>query len=115
MKHTKSRDETSDTAKKMLDKFVVLPQAEDTEEDEIHSPSHYRLFPDVEVIQAIEKMLTPKEYRGYLKGSILKYRLRAGKKGMQYNTVKDIQKSMQYDKFLEEAEAKAQRSTKEEL
>jgi len=83
------------------DKFTVLPDP-----DPVKHPSHYKLFPDLEVIQAIEKMLTPKEYRGYLKGNILKYRLRAGKKGAPEITIQDIQKSLEYDNFLSEAEAK---------
>ncbi len=82
-------------------KFEVLPDP-----DPVNHPTHYKLFPDLEVIQGIEKMLTPKEYRGYLKGNILKYRLRAGKKGSPENMIEDIRKSMKYEEFLHEAEAK---------
>lgn len=49
--------------------------------DEINSPPHYKLFPDMEVIDVIEQTLNVEEFRGYLKGNILKYRLRAGEKG----------------------------------
>lgn len=49
--------------------------------DEINNPSHYKLFPDMEAIQVIRAVLTPEEYKGYLKGNALKYRLRAGEKG----------------------------------
>lgn len=49
--------------------------------DEINSPSHYMLFPDMEAIDVIKAALTPAEYIGYLKGNALKYRLRAGDKG----------------------------------
>lgn len=49
--------------------------------DEINNPSHYQLFPDQQAIDVIEAALTPEEYRGYLKGNALKYRLRAGEKG----------------------------------
>ena len=49
--------------------------------DEINSPSHYMLFPDMEAIDVIESALTPEELKGYYKGSALKYRLRAGDKG----------------------------------
>lgn len=49
--------------------------------DEINSPSHYMLFPDMQAIDVIEAALTPEEFAGYLKGNALKYRLRAGDKG----------------------------------
>ena len=49
--------------------------------DEINSPSHYMLFPDMEAIDVIQKALTPDEFIGFCKGNALKYRLRAGDKG----------------------------------
>lgn len=49
--------------------------------DEINNPKHYQLFPDQEAIDVIRAALSPEEYRGYLKGNALKYRLRAGDKG----------------------------------
>lgn len=49
--------------------------------DEINNPAHYQLFPDTEAIDVIRAALTPEEFIGYLKGSALKYRLRAGDKG----------------------------------
>lgn len=49
--------------------------------DEINSPSHYMLFPDMEAIDVIKAALTPEEFAGYCKGNALKYRLRAGDKG----------------------------------
>lgn len=49
--------------------------------DEINSPSHYMLFPDMEAIDVIKAALTPEEFAGYCKGNALKYRLRAGEKG----------------------------------
>ena len=49
--------------------------------DEINNPAHYQLFPDVEAIDVIKAALTSDEFAGYLKGNILKYRLRAGDKG----------------------------------
>lgn len=52
-----------------------------TKEDEVNNPSHYKLFPDMEAFDVIKATLTPDELRGYLKGNILKYRLRAGQKG----------------------------------
>lgn len=49
--------------------------------DEVNNPAHYKLFPDMEAFDVIKATLTPDELRGYLKGNILKYRLRAGQKG----------------------------------
>jgi len=49
--------------------------------DEINSPSHYMLFPDMEAIDVIRAVLTPEEFRGFCKCNALKYRLRAGDKG----------------------------------
>lgn len=49
--------------------------------DEVNHPQHYQLFPDMEAFDVIKRTLSPEELRGYLKGNILKYRLRAGKKG----------------------------------
>lgn len=66
--------------------------------DDITAPAHYMLFDDMEAIEAIEKLLTPEEYMGYLKGCELKYRFRAGKKD---SVEKDIGKAGQYAKFRE--------------
>ncbi|MBL4591206.1 MAG: DUF3310 domain-containing protein [Phycisphaerales bacterium] len=69
--------------------------------DLINSPEHYALFPDMEAIEAMRRVLSVEEYRGYLKGCSLKYRLRAGKKD---DTLKDIAKAMKYEEFLKEFE-----------
>ena len=62
-------------------------------DDPVHHPSHYMLAPELEAIDVIRASLTPTEYMGYLKGSILKYRLRAGRKG---EAEQDIAKSDWY-------------------
>ena len=49
--------------------------------DEINNPAHYQLFPGMEAIDVIRASLSPEEFAGYLKGNVLKYRLRAGDKG----------------------------------
>lgn len=68
--------------------------------DEINSPSHYMLFPDMEAIDVIKAALTPEEFAGYCKGSALKYRLRAGEKGP---AEKCIAKACWYQNKLREA------------
>lgn len=47
--------------------------------DDINHPAHYTAG-KVECIDAIEAALTPEEYRGYLKGNILKYTWRERQK-----------------------------------
>lgn len=50
--------------------------------DDVVNPRHYDLFADgMQAIDVIEAALSPEEFAGYLKGSVLKYRLRAGEKG----------------------------------
>jgi len=66
--------------------------------DAVEVPKHYMLFENMEAIQAIEQLLTPQEYLGYLKGCELKYRLRAGKKE---HITEDIHKALQYAKYRE--------------
>jgi hypothetical protein len=60
---------------------------------------HYKLFPDseMEALDIIKYALTPEEYKGFLKGNILKYRLRAGKKDdimKEMNKVKDYESEL---------------------
>lgn len=53
-----------------------------SKEDLVNNPKHYDLFADgTKSFDVIRKTLSPEEYKGFLKGNILKYRLRAGKKG----------------------------------
>lgn len=65
--------------------------------DEVSRPRHYRLFPDMQAIDVIMATLSPAEFEGYLKGNILKYRLRAGNKG---DAQKDIAKADWYSNKL---------------
>lgn len=78
-----------------------------------HNPSsinpYYVLWHDdnneqVQVIDILKELLTPQEYKGFLKGNILKYRLRAGKKD-KFDTIKDIQKAEYYERELAAIEA----------
>lgn len=66
-------------------------------EDEVKEPSHYSFLGE-QVLDYIERELTPEEFKGYLKGNIMKYRLRAGKK---HDTIKDINKALQYEEWLD--------------
>ncbi len=69
-----------------IHKSSVLKDVDDDilidEEDVINSPSHYQLEGlDIEVIDVIVAVLNEEELRGYLRGNVIKYMLRADKKG----------------------------------
>lgn len=68
-------------------------------DDPVKHPTHYRVWEGLEAIDAIKALLTREEYIGYLKGNLLKYRLRAGKKDSS-KIEQDISKSLQYEEFL---------------
>ena len=73
----------------MAEQFEVVTEVY----DDVDRPKHYMLFPDMEAIDVIEKALTQREFLGYLKGNILKYKLRAGKKN---DAEEDLRKSESY-------------------
>jgi hypothetical protein len=52
---------------------------------------HYELWNGFEAIDIIKDVLTEDEYKGYLKGNILKYQLRLGKKDAVSNEIDKIQ------------------------
>ena len=72
--------------------------------DTVNNPSHYELdIVDyqgalVQAIDVIKAVLTEEEFRGYLRGNLLKYHLRANKK----NGDEDIQKADMYSNWLVE-------------
>ena len=65
--------------------------------DDVNLPRHYQIAPDVQAIDIIKASLTPEQYRGYLLGNLLKYRLRAGEKG---DAAKDLAKADWYKRKL---------------
>mgnify|MGYP002621890889 CR=1 FL=1 len=69
--------------------------------DEVMRPQHYDFFPGVEVIDVIKRQLSRDEFAGFLKGNILKYRLRAGKKR---DAMQDIRKADWYETELRNLE-----------
>lgn len=48
--------------------------------DQVKNPSHYKIIGQ-ETITVIASSMTPEEWRGFCRGNVIKYRLRAGKKG----------------------------------
>lgn len=69
--------------------------------DAVYTPKHYAIFADgsMESIDVIRAALTPEEYKGFLKGNILKYRLRAGGKDA---ISQEIAKADNYNRMLRE-------------
>lgn len=68
----------------------ILP-ADDTLDDPVNHPSHYTQG-TVECIDAIESSMTPEEFRGYLKGCLMKYIWRYQHKG----GMEDLKKARWY-------------------
>jgi len=62
--------------------------------DPVNSPDHYTKGP-VEMIKIIELMLTPEEYRGYLKGNMIKY---IGREKYNKGDL-DLRKAIKYGDF----------------
>ena len=57
----------------------------------VTKPSHYDVFDGTEAIELIAYSLTRVEFRGYILGNILKYRLRVGGKD---NVMQEIRKAI---------------------
>lgn len=85
-------------------KFIPLPQSKKVSEvDEVGDTGtaatspHYNSLP-VQPIELMEAMLTREEFLGFLKGNMIKYAMRAGRKD---ETKKDVNKYNQYKAFYE--------------
>lgn len=76
--------------------------------DNVNHPSHYTAG-DIECIDAINASMSPDEYRGYLKGNVIKYLWRYRlKKG---DPLEDIRKAQWYLTKLEKSLSKDPRNT----
>lgn len=73
---------------------------EEPKADMVNQPPHYKVG-GIEVIDFIKAKLTPEEFRGYLKGNVLKYTSRAGHKD---DAGQDIGKLVWYATKLQEAQ-----------
>jgi hypothetical protein len=63
-------------------------------------PNHYTLWKDNnDVMEVIKATLTEEEFKGFLKGNILKYQLRLGKKPNE-PVERDLSKIKEYQNFL---------------
>jgi hypothetical protein len=73
------------TIPEMIDKAVEARKEMsitmiEPKEDPVNHPAHYKVG-GIETIDYIKAKLTPDEFRGYLKGNLLKYSSRIGHKG----------------------------------
>jgi hypothetical protein len=85
-------------SKPEVNKKQVIEKAEErneicTKKDNIN-PSHYA--GKIECIDAIESALSPEEFKGFLRGNVLKYNWRC----MQKNGVEDLKKAQWYEDRL---------------
>ena len=74
-------------------------EAQPKTDNKVKNPAstHYELWNGTEAIDVIKQMLTPEEYIGFLKGNILKYQLRLGKKDAaekEMIKIKDYQREL---------------------
>ena len=76
-----------------------INEDEDTQEDTMHD-KHYR-DSVVEPILVMQDFFSHDELLGFLKGNILKYRLRAGHKGAKEEMQADLDKIRVYEKWLD--------------
>lgn len=51
-------------------------------DDQVQNPKHYDVFEDLTAIEIIACSMSLAEFRGFCKGNSMKYRLRAGSKGV---------------------------------
>lgn len=67
--------------------------------DPVNHPSHYTTG-TIECIEAIKASMTPEEFKGFLKGNVMKYVFRYRLKG---KPLQDLQKAQWYmDRLIEE-------------
>lgn len=78
-------------------------------DDKVNHPNHYNKY-SREVIESIKGLCTPDEFRGYLKGNIIKYSARYSDK----DGIQDIDKLAKYTQFLKEFELEMAELSEEE-
>ncbi|MEJ7412737.1 DUF3310 domain-containing protein, partial [Staphylococcus epidermidis] len=65
--------------------FISLPKStskevEKTLDDKVNHPSHYQGRKGIDVIEFLYQQLTFEEFKGFMKGNMIKYPVRAGRK-----------------------------------
>ncbi len=78
-----------------------------TKKEEVNHPKRYGGDVTYECIKVLEAWLTEEQYKGFLRGNILKYLCRVGKKD---NEVHELRKARFYlDKYIEFEEKSAEK------
>ena len=85
-----SKPQVKEVEKERLDLFLEETKTLGTALKDPVNPSHYA--GKIECIDAIESALSPEEFRGFLRGNIIKYNWRC----MQKNGVEDLKKASWY-------------------
>ena len=95
MKH----NDKMENLKEREDTAVKQDLVTDIDDNKAKNPNskHYELWENFEAIDVIKLALTDEEYKGFLKGNILKYQLRLGKKD---EVSKEIEKIEDYKREL---------------
>ncbi len=77
----------------------IIDDGEDTQEGTMHDKHYHDSI--VEPILVMQDFFSHEELMGFLKGNILKYRLRAGHKGTNEEMQADLDKIRVYEKWLD--------------
>ena len=96
--YTRKAKRNWDTVSVTSSDTPLLITMEEPKIDVVNHPPHYKVG-GIEVIDFIKAKLTPEEFRGYLKGNVLKYTSRAGHKD---DVAQDIGKLVWYANKLQE-------------
>ena len=88
----------------MTDNAIVnnIRETKEVRLDNVNHPTHYTKG-TMECLDVIKACLSSSEFRGFLKGNVLKYLYRKGDKG---DALEDLNKSCWYAKKLAEQEKK---------
>lgn len=87
--------------------FISVPrptskEVEKTLDDKVNHPSHYQGRKGIDVIEFLYQQLTFEEFKGFMKGNMIKYPVRAGRKD---NELADIKKARDYaDRLIKKLE-----------
>lgn len=109
LEHIKDEETTADNEdmqhdiQKQIDEIVdKVCIAVGADEDTKYHDTHYKSCV-IEPIEAMQVFLSKEQFKGFLLGNALKYRLRAGHKD---NALSDIDKAVRYEQWLKEFEEK---------
>ena len=96
-------EDSSIVQSELSENIALLDAVLKIDQSLIKNPSHYKIKlkdgREVEVVEIIEAVLTEEEFKGFIKGNAIKYILRAGKKGKEYQ---DLMKAREVLGWLEE-------------